>query len=226
MQKYFVTASGTDIGKTHLMAGLCWQLRQSRKKVTALKPIISGYTAMHEPNDTARIASSCGLPLTEESAQQISPWRFKAPLSPHFAAKQESRRLSLDEIVAFCNSHTNSAADYLLVEGVGGILVPLNDEHTVLDWMKELRWPVVLVVGSYVGAINHALMSYEILVKHGLTLKAIVVNESEKSPVPLVDMAQTLETFTSPLVPIVKLPWQAATAEPWKTMPPISWICE
>ncbi|MDX1975535.1 MAG: dethiobiotin synthase [Rickettsiales bacterium] len=226
MNPFFITASGTDIGKTLVTTSLCWQLRQAGKKVTALKPIISGYNAHSQETDTALILKSCGLSVSEEVAATISPWRYKAALAPNMAAALEGQSIDLNTLVTLCRDYAALSADVTLVEGVGGIMSPLNNSHTVLDWMSALGWPVILVAGTYVGSISHTLTALEVLNARHLPIRAVVLSESDKSAASLQDTATTLEKFIDHNVPIVKIPRLRVTQELWKAMPPISWICE
>lgn len=225
MQPYFITSSGTSIGKTLVTCALSWQLRQLGKTVTALKPVISGYHP-HDPMcDSARILKSCGLQPTPEMMETISPWRFTAPLSPHMAAAQEGTSIDFKAVVDFCREHTALNTDVLLVEGAGGVMVPLDDRHTILDWMIALNWPVILVVGTYLGAISHTLTALEVLRSRGLTVQAVVITESYERAVSLDDTAATIEKFLPKTIPIVKLPRVGVTEDPWKHVPSISWLC-
>ncbi len=97
----------------------------------ALKPIISGYDSDDSGNDSALILKSHGIAPTEAAMEAISPWRFAAPLSPNIAASKEGKpQVDLDKLVAFCRG---GEGDYKLVEGIGGVMTPINDDHTVLD---------------------------------------------------------------------------------------------
>ena len=84
-------------------------------------------------------------------------------------------------------------------------MAPLSDDETVLDWMAGLAWPVLLVSGSYLGALSHALTAAESVRLRGLELAGLVVSESEDSPVPLEECAATLRRFLDP-VPVIALP--------------------
>src|SRR5256885_8468149 len=83
----------------------------------------------------------------------------------------------------------------LLIEGIGGIMVPLDDHRTVLDWMSMLRIPIVLVAGSYVGTMSHTLTSLEVLVRRNLNVAAVVISESQDSTASLEDTVATLQRF-------------------------------
>ncbi len=192
--------------------------------MTTLKPVITGYNAEDEDNDTSLILKSCGLMPTASMMETISPWRYTAALSPNMAARKESERVELDKLVAYCRDHTGLESDVVLVEGVGGVMVPLNDKHTTLDWMAALNWPAILVSGSYLGSLNHTLTAYEVLKLRNIPIKAIIVNESEHSTVSLLDTVATLEKFIAPDVPVVKILRLQEKTEMWKQMPLISWM--
>jgi dethiobiotin synthetase len=224
-QPYFITSSGTGIGKTLLTTSLCWQLRAKGRKVAALKPVISGYEEGDMQTDTAQILLSCGKKPDSREVETISPWRFKAPLSPHMAAELEGKTLSLDELVAFCQKRAAQAEDVLLVEGVGGVMVPLNNHALVLDWMQALGWPVIMVVGSYLGSISHSLTAAQALRSRGIPLAGLVVSESENAGVPLQATVETLENFLALPVAINIIPRLTAIQAPWEQVPPLSGLC-
>jgi dethiobiotin synthetase len=226
VQPLFITASGTDIGKTLITTTLCWQLRQQGKSVTALKPVITGYKEQDLNNDAALILKSCGLKPTPALIKTLSPWRFAAPLSPNMAAAREGATLNFDALVAFCREHAVLESDVVLVEGVGGVMVPLNDEKLVLDWIQALAWPAILVTGTYLGAISHTLTAMGALQSRDIPVRALVISESENSSAPLDDTATTLKRFIPENIPIVKIPRWRDTEDMWKAMPLITWMCE
>ena len=205
MTAWFVTSSGTEIGKTLVVSALVRALRRRAVPVHAVKPVITGFTAETAGrSDTARILDALDLAMTGEAVANVSPWRFAAPLSPDMAAGREGRTLEVDEIVAFCRGA--AAADtVLLVEGIGGVMVPLNDDATVLDLMAALGYPAVLVVGSYLGALSHSLTAASALLGRGVDLAAIVVSETAQSEVKLAETADVLGRFLAP-APVIALP--------------------
>lgn len=207
MQKLFITSSGTGIGKTLVTTVLTWQLRQAGRKVCALKPVISGYDPTDPTNDSALILQACGLEPVPEYVEAISPWRYAAPLAPNMAAAQEgNRRVDVKALADFCIGQSQEDYDALIVEGVGGIMAPLSDKHTVLEWMQMLGWPAVLVAGSYLGAISHALSAAEVLIARGIVIRGVVVSESADSGVSLDDTVSTLEKFLPQAIPVLAVP--------------------
>lgn len=227
MTAFFITATGTGIGKTALTTALCWQLREQGRPVTPLKPVISGYDPADEASDSALLLKSCGIAPSPDSIAAISPWRYAAPLSPHMAAAREGKSVDVDALVEFCRSRADRAPGHTLLEGAGGVMVPLSHRHTTADWLEALGWPVILVAGSYLGAISHTLCALEVLRYRRLPLHAVVINASEGSPVPLDETAATIETFVRGAAPVVKILRQPPADEaPWTRWPPVNWICE
>lgn len=195
MTAVFITSTGTGIGKTFLTAGLIRYFQSQARSVEAYKPVISGFdVSAPEASDTGIILSALGRGVTEEEIDRISPWRFAAPLSPNMAASKEGREIDFQALVTYSRKCAASA-DIALIEGVGGIMVPLDGRHTVLDWMLETRLPTLLVVGSYLGTISHTLSALEVLERRGLEVRAIVIDETVDSPVALEDTVAAIKQF-------------------------------
>jgi dethiobiotin synthetase len=203
---YFVTSTGTDIGKTFVTAALVRYLRESNQPVRALKPIVSGYdSSVVQTSDPAVLLTALGRPVTAEEVDRIAPWRFRAPLSPDQAAAREGRSIDFDKLVAFSRVEISSAKGPLFIEGVGGIMVPLDGRRTVLDWMTELDIPLLLVVGGYLGTISHTLTALDVLAQRKLTIAGIIVSESERAAVALDETVASIERFSAG-VEVVGLP--------------------
>ena len=213
MGAIFITATGTDIGKTYVASGLIRQLRAQGRAVDALKPVVTGFDpAQPRASDTASLLAALGRPITPDEIARISPWRFSAPLSPDLAAKRERRRLDFDALVDFSRRAVRGHVGTLLIEGIGGVMVPLDARHTVLDWMSALGAPVVLVAGSYLGSISHTLTGLDVLRRRGLGILAIVINETPGSTV---TVAQTIESVSqfAEAIPVIDLARQRADSE-------------
>ena len=164
MAAYFVTSTGTDIGKTFVTAGLIRYLREAGQAVHALKPVVSGYDpSVVETSDPAVLLSALGRQVSADEVEAIAPWRFRAPLSPDLAAAREGRNIDFEQLIAFSRKAVDAETGMLFIEGVGGIMVPLDAERTVLDWMAALQIPLLLVVGGYLGTISHTLTALDVL---------------------------------------------------------------
>jgi dethiobiotin synthetase len=202
----FVTATGTDIGKTFISAGLIRHWRAAGYRVDALKPVVSGFDpAEAAASDSGALLEALGQSVTPQEVERISPWRFKAPLSPDMAAQREGRRIDVDEVVNFCKSNIATHDGMTLIEGVGGVMVPLDGDRTVLDWMMLLQVPVVLVAGSYLGTLSHTLTALDALLRWDIPIAALVVSESESSPVPLDETVAAIARFAGQ-IEVVGLP--------------------
>ncbi len=196
MSAYFVTSTGTDIGKTFVTAGLIRHFREAEKKVSALKPVVSGFDlATAALSDPGVLLGALEEPITPEALNRISPWQFAAPLSPDMAAAREERSIDFEELVATCRDAVRASDGTLLIEGVGGIMVPLSARYTVLDWMRALNLPLIVVAGSYQGTISHTLTALEVVARAKLKVAALVVNESGDGAVPLDETLTTLRRF-------------------------------
>ncbi len=219
MAGFFITASGTGLGKTLVTAALCHQLRKKGEYVFALKPVITGYTfscaIKPDTNDTLLLLESLNLPATEETIQTVSPYRFIAPLSPDMAARMENRKIDFAAVVTHCRKYMQH--DFLLIEGAGGAMAPLTEKHTMLDVMKTLGMPAIVVVGSYLGAISHALTACRALETEGIAIQAVVLNETQGSPVPLKETEQALLHHLQKSV--FTLPWLGYGADIWRRVP-------
>lgn len=200
MSAYFITGTGTDIGKTWLTCALLRHWRAAGQPVQAYKPVLSGFDmATAETSDAGQILAALGRTMDVAALDEIAPWRFAAPLSPDMAALRERRQIDFAALVAFTRRITSAEFLPTLVEGVGGVMVPLDAEHTVRDWIAASGLPCILVTGSYLGSLSHTLTALEALQKvpertqsAGAGVTAIVVNESPESSVSLDETIATL----------------------------------
>lgn len=185
MQTYLILATGTDIGKTFLTETYIRNAHASGKKVSALKPVQTGWNP-NDPNiDTRVLTRALGWPEEEQYWNAISPLRFAAPLTPSMAAAAEGKIITKEQVVAHCKAWQQECEkqQYNLgyIETAGGIMSPLTDTHTMLDLAEALKLPVILVAGTYLGALSHTLTAYHVLKSKGLILEKLVLNESESS---------------------------------------------
>ncbi len=197
----FVTGTGTDVGKTHVTALLLRQLRAMGRAPRALKPVLSGFDPTDPTaSDAGQLLDALGLLTSAATLDQIAPWRFSAPLSPDMAARREGRAIDFAALVDFCRA---AHGDPLLIEGVGGAMVPLDDRHSVLDWMAALGAPALVIGGTYLGAISHALTTVAAIRARHVPIRAIILSESRDSPVPAAETAETIARFSGLPVHIV-----------------------
>lgn len=209
MSLLFIAGTGTDIGKTYVTALLARTLHEKGHAVRALKPIISGFDPKTAAtSDSALLLKAIGEEVNDETIAAISPWRYATPLAPNMAARREGRVVpDLSAVVSWCKLRGGA----VMIEGIGGVMSPLSDTQTNLDWIVGLACPVLLVGGSYLGAISHTLTAVAALRTRGVRIAGIVVNETENN----IGLADTVEGL-KPLVtgiPIVGLSRAPSTKE-------------
>jgi dethiobiotin synthetase len=206
MSGVFITGTGTDIGKTFVAAALIRYMRAAGKAVHAVKPVVTGFDQdSWEDSDPAVLLAALARPATLAEAEAISPWRLRAPLSPDMAARREERAIAFGEVIEFCRNTIRSQRGTVLIEGIGGIMVPLDEHRTVLDWITVMRLPVVLVTGTYVGTISHTLTCLEVMARRNLDIVVLVVSESPGSAASLEQTIDTLRRFAN-AIEVVGLP--------------------
>ncbi|MBW4036741.1 MAG: dethiobiotin synthase [Proteobacteria bacterium] len=185
MTQFFITGTGTDIGKTHIAAAMLRHWRGQGIKAWALKPVASGYQpARSAASDAGTLLAAMGQMTSDAVVAKICPWRFPDPLSPDMAAARAGKTIPFDALLAFCRTEMSQSAAPLLIEGVGGAMVPLDDRHTVRDWMAELGLPAIIVAGGYLGAISHTLCTIEALRARNIPIAMVILNPIGDLPVP------------------------------------------
>lgn len=222
-RRVFITGIGTGVGKTLVTTILCHQLRAASQDVRALKPVVSGFDDRDPESDPALILRSLGVDPSPERIATISPWRFAAPLSPHEAARREERRVTVDEIRGFCERPADRprTASIVLIEGAGGVMSPIAEDGTCLDLMSRIGASVLLVAGTYLGAISHTLTAISALESRHVAIDAVVVSESSES-VGLAATVEALRHYGSRRLPILTLPRIAGSPEDrWRSAPPL-----
>ena len=220
MKTVFITATGTEIGKTFVACALGWQLRAKGEAVRIIKPTVSGFDPDDAMSDPRQILDCLGERPTFAALDAVSPWRFSAPISPDMAAKRENKKIDFEALVRFCRE-AGQGEGTLLVEGIGGALVPLTGRQLVADWIAALDCRTIVVTGSYLGTLSHTIATVEALRHRGVRVASLIVSESLESPVPL---AETVEAFRHWLggSKIYALPRQPDSAAAWQSAPDLT----
>ncbi|MGM0451173.1 MAG: dethiobiotin synthase [Pseudomonadota bacterium] len=209
-QSYFITGTDTDSGKTVITAGLLRLAAHNGLRTLAMKPLASGCEQTPEGlrNDDALALSRA---MTETMPyESVNPVALAPAIAPHVAAEEAGRRVTAERLAGFCRGAMTRPADLFLVEGAGGWRVPLNGHETWTDLVGALQLPVILVVGLRLGAINHALLSAEMIQRDGCRLAGWVANRCTPEP-----MAREDETFNTlcegmPAPCMGRVPWLTA----------------
>jgi dethiobiotin synthetase len=177
------------------------------RPVDAIKPVVSGFDPEKAlDSDPGLLLHALGLPVTPQEIDRISPWRFREALSPDIAAEREGRSIDVDTVISFCRTMIDQRRGILLIEGIGGVMVPLDAERTVLDVMMALQMPLILVAGSYLGTISHTLTALDALYRRGLSVMATIISETPGSSVSLDDTVAAITRFAEPVIGLPRNP--------------------
>ena len=171
----FVTGTDTEIGKTLVASALVHMQALRGWRVAAMKPVAAGaeWRDGRLCNEDADVLAACvSVPLPHEIT---TPYLFKTPAAPHIAASLEDKVIDRMHLLD-CYQQVRAQADAVVVEGVGGFRVPLNDNYDTADMAKDLGLPMVLVVGMRLGCISQALLTAEAIAARGLSLMGWVAN--------------------------------------------------
>ena len=178
MRGLFVTGTGTGVGKTILSAALLAALRAAGEPVRAHKPVVTGLAEppAARPPDHELLALAAGM-----AAEEVAPLRFQPPVSPHLAALLTGQ--PIDAVGLVERARTSAGAEQaLIVEGVGGLLVPLSHDFTVRDLAVELALPLLIAAPPGLGTINHTLLTLEAARAVGLSVAAVVLTPWPTEP--------------------------------------------
>jgi dethiobiotin synthetase len=177
----FVTGTDTGVGKSVLAAAIVAALRQRGTSVTALKPIITGLEEPHDPDwppDHELLARAAGC-----APDQVTIVGYQPPVSPHLAAELAGRPIRPAELnAAILATARDRGAETTIVEGVGGLLVPLADGYDVRRLAQDLGLPLVIAARPGLGTINHTLLTLEAARTAGLGVRGVVLTPWPPSP--------------------------------------------
>jgi dethiobiotin synthetase len=173
----FVTGTGTEVGKTVLAAAIARSVAATGARVAVFKPAVSGLDQDGEP-DHALLRRAAG---STQSDDEVAPYRFGPPVSPHLAAELAGDPIDPEHVVASAHAAADRA-DFLVCEGVGGLLVPLTLGYLVRDFARELGLPVVIAAAPGLGTINHTLLTIEAARAVGLEAKLVVLTPWPDDP--------------------------------------------
>ncbi|WP_336830336.1 dethiobiotin synthase [Sphingobacterium multivorum] len=171
---YFVSGIDTGIGKSYATGLLAKQWNTSGIRTITQKLVQTGNTAISE--DIVLHRQLMEIPLTVEDHQKITmPEIFTYPASPHLAARLDNREIDFTKIrqASLTLSHRYDA---VLIEGAGGLMVPLREDYLIIDYIQEMQYPLIFVTSGKLGSINHTLLSLEAIAKRNINLHTLVYN--------------------------------------------------
>lgn len=177
MEGVFVTGTGTEVGKTVVAASIARSLAAEGKRVAVFKPAVTGLAEDGEP-DHSRLRRAAG---SDQSDEEIAPYRYGPPMSPHLAAELVGEEIDPARLAAAARE-AGAEADALVCEGVGGLLVPLTADYLVRDLAVELGLPLVVAACPGLGTINHTLLTLEAARAAGLAVDSVVLTPWPEEP--------------------------------------------
>ena len=180
MRGVFVTGTGTEVGKTVVAAVIANGLAAGGQRVAAFKPAVTGLDEGGEPDHEILRRAARSAQVDDE----IAPYRFGPPASPHLAAEWAGEPIDPAKLVELARG-ASASADVLVCEGVGGLLVPLTPGYLVRDLARELEMPLVVVASPGLGTINHTLMTLEAARAVGLQAACVVFTPWPDEPGPI-----------------------------------------
>ncbi|RYY80660.1 MAG: dethiobiotin synthase [Moraxellaceae bacterium] len=208
-QAYFVTGTDTDVGKTFVTSLLLARASSQGHACFAIKPISAGCRVDAAgdliSDDAQCLQQYASVNLVEEL---VAPIKLPAATSPHIAAAQVGERLQAGRVVGHIRAGLSTRASHILVEGAGGWRVPINMQECISDVAKQLRLPVILVVGIRLGCLNHALLTAELIMRDGLPLAGWVANCLRENEPFMAEQIDTLnKKISAPCLGVI--PYQA-----------------
>lgn len=177
MSAFFVTATGTEIGKTYVSAQILRAAWKAGHEVAAVKPLMSGFAEEDlAASDAGQLLAAMGKPVSAETIDALVAHRFAPAMAPNVAARRAGVVLDYEALVDFCR--TRLLSDGLnLVEGAGGMMSPVTDDKLHTDLIADLGLPALLVSGNYLGTISHTLSALAVLQARGCGVAAIAVSQ-------------------------------------------------
>lgn len=182
----FITGTDTGVGKTVVAAGLALALRAKGIRVGVMKPVATGCVGVQH-----RLVSHDAAYLMEAAENEFpaltNPVRYRQPLSPNVAASIEKKEVDLDQIRK-AYRELQSYYDFIIVEGVGGLMVPLTRDYYVANLIREFNLPMVVVARSGLGTINHTLLTIDAAIVRGFDVKGIIFNRMPTTNISIAEM--------------------------------------
>ncbi len=203
---YFITGTDTDAGKTLVAASLLLLAQSRGMKTLGLKPVAAGAEKTEQGlcNDDALLLQRYSSIKLEYP--QVNPVLLQEAMAPHIAAEREGRALSVESLASGITEVLAASPEFCVLEGAGGWRVPLNAEQTMADLARELKLPVILVVGMKLGCLNHALLTAEAVQRDGLNVAGWVATQVDPEMAVVEENLNTLKHLLPfPLLGFV--PW-------------------
>ena len=182
MRGIFITGTNTGVGKTLVAAGLAWALRKRKIDVGVMKPFASAnrvFSKNYKSRDTAILAKASGV---SDPDSNLNPFFYSIAASPLVASQLKQGRPVSIKIAVQKLKKLGRKHDFLIAEGIGGIMVPLTEKESVAAFVKQVDLPVIIVSTAQLGTLNHTLLTVMACEKFGLKTMGIILNKMSKKP--------------------------------------------
>jgi dethiobiotin synthetase len=182
MRGLFITGTSTGVGKTAVAAGLAWALRRRKVNVGVMKPFATAnkaFSKKYRSQDTAMLAAAAGV---NDPDSKLNPFFYSLAASPLVASQlKREPPVSIEKALQMLEDLAKKH-DFMIVEGIGGIMVPLTENESVADFAKRAALPVLIVSTPILGTLNHTLLTIMACKEFGINIKGIIVNKMQKRP--------------------------------------------
>ncbi len=206
MAHFFITGTDTGVGKTFVTCALLYTLKAQGIAAIGMKPIAAGGEMTPDGLNNEDVEALHLASVVKLQREDLNCYLLSEPIAPHIAATNEDIDIDLD-VIRQRFDQLAELADVVLVEGVGGFIVPLGDNINTADLAQDLDLPVILVVGMRLGCLNHALLTQEAILARGLTLAGWVANQIDPHMAELDANIEALEErIRAPLLGVIE--WQ------------------
>lgn len=178
-QTIFITGTGTDVGKTFITAGIASICKSLKYSTAVMKPVQTGSDDFKPDLEEINTITPGLYPLPAELA---TPYTFKLPASPHLAAEEEDIEVNPEVIIKAYNKIQNYDLDFLLLEGAGGVYVPLTKKYLMIDLISQLKPKVIVTALAGLGTINHTLLTINALKSNNIEVIGTIINKFPSNP--------------------------------------------
>jgi dethiobiotin synthetase len=178
----FITGTDTDVGKTLISASLAWKLSHNYKKMCVMKPFATSdkiFSSQFDSKDLFLLSKSIGL---KDDQRCLNPYFYAVPASPYMASKiLKAKPPSISTAVKKFRN-LKKKYDFVVVEGIGGIMVPINKKNSLVDFVRLAQLPLIVVSTPKIGTVNHTLLTVKACRDHSIPIKGIIFNKMPEKP--------------------------------------------
>ena len=179
----FVTGTDTDVGKTLISASLAWKLSHHYEKICVMKPFATSdkiFSDKYNSKDLFLLSKS--IRRLEEDQRYLNPYFYQVPASPYMASRiLKTKPPSINTAIQKFN-YLKERYDFIVVEGIGGIMVPLNKMYNLVDFVKLTKLSLIIISTPKIGTINHTLLTIKVCRDYGIPIKGMIFNKMPEKP--------------------------------------------